>query len=145
MNERAILETLAAMNTQTAGDAIRNLTDFQWRTLAGLVAHWLDDPESGKVLTAKVRRRGVSKAKMIATIICLIASGHLKLEVTFPEGLLSTDEITDTAEFDYRIYVPDEVPEGPPGSAGSVGELIWSKLDVFADAVKQVRKMKGVL
>jgi hypothetical protein len=116
MNEREILETLAAMNTQTAGDAIRNLTDFQWWTLAGLVAHWLDDPESGKVLTAKVRRRGVSKAEMIASIISLIASGQVKLEVTFPEGLLSTDEITDTAKFDYRIYVPTKSPRVLPAA-----------------------------
>jgi hypothetical protein len=140
MEETEVMQTLAALNTLTGEKSIHALTDLHWWTLAGLIARWLDDPRSGKLLRRRVRRDGVTKSETIASVIGLIAMGYLKLEVSYPEETLTAEPMSECARFDYRIYVPEAAPEEEPQVSSELADLIWSKLDLFADAERELRE-----
>jgi hypothetical protein len=140
MEETEVMQTLAALNTLTDEKRIHALTDLHWWTLAGLIARWLDDPESGKLLKQRSRGDGVTKPETIASVIGLIAMGYLKLEVSYPEETLTTEPLSECARFGYRIYVPDSAPEDEPRVSSELADLIWSKVQLFADADEHRRK-----
>ena len=139
MTDTDITRTIAALNTLVREHTIQALSDLEWWTLAGIIALWLRDPKS-RALRARVRRNGLSKADTIASVIALIARGYLKLEVSYPEETLEAETIRDCARLGYRISVPETAPDDEPRVSTELSELIWSKLEVFADAEKHVRK-----
>jgi len=140
-----MLSLIAALNTGVSGDAIRCLPDSRWWALGALISQWLDLNEGTEILAFTRHLGDLSRPELVGSIILLLATGHLKMEISLPSEVLSDDHLPGEARFELGMTVVDPLPEHDADEAEELHQIILGKMELLQSAAASVERLKGLL